>query len=266
MNSDFMRSGGHIDIAPLSLSYLKVAVDGVPSLYSTFFGQIGVGSAQIFKDFFEPPKATIDTVPDRGNITALNSGNLRIVHVEKEPRVNTPPLLGCEFIHSFIQTPIDFFLLPNVGGRHNEEHRFTLNVFAIIQREVGFVPIGTDPIGFIFQFEAPQRFGDFVRDGNEAVGSIGIRVVFPEIDHSHMISSNFDLLFRVRQIEIKGGERHPGLNGEAKVSAINKNAHIDLSEDMRTHRNILFSPEGGGANAKESGEAKNTANHPGLAA
>ena len=225
-----------------------------------------MGSAQIFKDFFEPPKATIDAVPHRGNITALNSGNLRIVHVEKEPRINTPPLLRCELVHSFIQTSIDLFLLPDVGGRHNEEHSFTLNVFAIIQREVGFVPIGTDPIGFIFQLETPQRFGNFVRDSNESVGSIGIRVVFPEIDHSHLISSNFDLLFRVRQIEIKGGERHPGLNDKDKVPAINKNAHIDLSEDMRTHRNILFSPGGGGTNAKELGKAKNAANHPGLTA
>jgi len=81
-----------------------------------------------------------------------------------------------------------------------------------------------------------------------------------------LISSNFDLLVSDRQIEIRGGERQPELNDGAKVPSVNKNAHIDLSEDMRKHKNILFSPGGGEPNAKKPGESKNAASHPGLTA
>lgn len=40
--------------------------------------------------------------------------------MEKKPRINAPLLLGRELAHSFMQPPVDFFLLPDVSGRHSE--------------------------------------------------------------------------------------------------------------------------------------------------
>ena len=140
----------------------------------------------IFQKYFHVPQPTLDRFADGCSTHTFALSNLGYRQAHEVTGVDPFGLLVRQRSDSGMELLHRNFTLINLAGRHGHKEGFVLNAIAPIQRVMSLVVVCTAAI-CCFQSVILLHDGSyFIRDFNNIVCLIKIRILFSKVDFCHI--------------------------------------------------------------------------------